>query len=126
MTDTTRHAADNFENLLLEQAQLCHDELKASFKAMRGWEQFYRDKLIGYDEMVTQSQRELLNVRQFVEDTAHLAGMAARLRGQNIRVTRAAEPIAEKAGERGAENGGSIPQQNIPARPAAALKEAAE
>src|SRR5689334_15907574 len=88
MTDTTTAARrpDAFENLLLEQAQLCHEELKQSFRSMRWWEESYREKKIGYDEMVHHAQRELQNVRQFVEDTACLAGVVARLRGQNIRV----------------------------------------
>jgi hypothetical protein len=105
---------DPFEDVLLAQARLCHEEMLVSFKAIRDWEGLIKNRKVDIYDGTREAQRELENISRFIADTTSLAKAAARLRGQNIRVVRATE-TDETRGEGVSENAHSIPQENIAA-----------
>ncbi|HEY1709940.1 MAG TPA: hypothetical protein VGG10_16845 [Rhizomicrobium sp.] len=75
-----------FQDLLLEQAKLCHLELQNSLKTLRAFEEIrpIRDRL----DRTTYINADLLvqHVNQMIESTTRLAAASARLRGQVIHV----------------------------------------
>lgn len=111
---------DPFEDLLLAEAQLCHDEILEIRRGIRATHQILRDKKIGHGAVVEACQSEFEGISRLIADTTLLAKAAAQLRGQNIRVTRTTE--AEVGGGEGvSENANSIPQENVVANDGAAV-----
>jgi hypothetical protein len=106
---------DPFEELLLAEAQFCHDEMLMSREGIRANNQLLHDKKVNYYDAVEARQRELSNISRCIADTTMLARAAARLRGQNIHVTRVAKERENGGGGGGDENANSIPQENVAA-----------
>jgi hypothetical protein len=76
-----------FQELLLEQAKLCHIELQHSIQTLRAFEEIRPIKQRLDSTNYTNCDLLVRHVNQMVTSTTQLANAAARLRGQVIRVT---------------------------------------